>query len=78
MDSATKNQMVSAVQAAGALAEAVRELGSVPSGHLYARVCGQMDMQTYSAIIGLLKRAGLVAEANHVLSWSGPQLENGK
>lgn len=72
----TPEQEASAVWIAGCVAELVRGLGSVPSGELYARLCGKMDLQTYTALIGALKRAKLVAESNHALSWIGPKLED--
>jgi hypothetical protein len=61
-----------ALKIAVAVAEAIRELGEVPSGHLYARLMDQMSLDTYNAIIGALKGAGLVKEQNYLLSWSGP------
>lgn len=72
--SVTKQQLVSALMACTAMAEAIRELGSVPSGHLYANVCGAMDLPTYEGIIETLKRAGLLVEQNHLLTWVGPKL----
>jgi hypothetical protein len=54
-----------------AIAEAIRELGSVPSGHLYARLMGQLAIEEYNAIIAVLKGAELVTEEAHVLSWIG-------
>ena len=65
------------VMATAALAEAIRDLGSVPSGHLYARVMGHMTAEQYAWAIDRLKGAGLVAEDNHVLRWVGPKLEGG-
>ncbi len=75
MNSATNNsQMVDAIQATAAIAEAIREVGSIPSGHLYAHVVGRMTYETYTAVIALLKRAGLVAESSNVLRWVGPAI----
>ena len=53
------------------LAECIRELREVPSGHLYAMVMGVMNLQTYEVLIGNLKRAGLVSEKYHLLTWIG-------
>jgi hypothetical protein len=58
-----------------AIAEAIRTAGEVPSGHLYAQLMGVLDLETYTAIIAMLKRSGLVAEHGHLLTWTGPQLE---
>ena len=47
-------------------------LGGVPSGHLWARLDGRMTFETYTSIIGILKRAGLIEERSHLLIWKGP------
>ena len=49
-----------AVQVAHAVAEVIRNLGEVPSGHLYARVMGVMDLRQYEQVIDLLVDAKLV------------------
>lgn len=57
-----------------AIAECIRSLGSVPSGHLYARLMGHMSLETYEGVIGLLIEAGKVKRhSNHLLEWVGPQ-----
>jgi hypothetical protein len=56
-----------------AVAEAIRDLGEVPSGHLYARLMGHMTIGTYEGIIGALQGSGLVTEENHLLTWAGPK-----
>lgn len=61
-----------------AVADAIRELGSTPSGVLYSVVMPHMDLPTYERIIALLKDAGLVEEEMHVLTWVGPKLEGAK
>lgn len=55
-----------------AIAEAIRKLGTVPSGHLYASLMGHLSLDQYQQIIGRLKRAGLVSESYHELTWIGP------
>lgn len=55
-----------------AVADAIRDLGSVPSGQLYARVMAHMSIGTYLSIIDILKRAKLVSDTNHLLTWIGP------
>jgi hypothetical protein len=60
----------SLVQAVG---EAIRELGEVPSGELYARLCGHLDITAFERIVATLKRSGLVKETGaHMLVWIGP------
>jgi len=62
-----------ALQAALALTEAIRELGSVPSGELYARVMNTFSIGSYENIIRALVNAKLVREdASHLLTWIGP------
>lgn len=70
-----KRNVDAALNIARALADTIRDLGSVPSGHLYAQVMGHLDIHTYEAAIGALKRAGLVTEKNHELTWVGPAKE---
>lgn len=56
-----------------AVAEAIRELGEVPSGHLYAVLMGQLSLDQYNAVIAVLVRAGLVEkQPSHLLVWKGP------
>jgi hypothetical protein len=61
------------IAAARILADAIRDLGEVPSGHLYAHVMGAMSLETYQGLIGILKRAGLIEEKAHLLTWIGPK-----
>lgn len=58
-----------------AVAESIRELGEVPSGHLYALCMGHMSLERYDAVISSLVRAGVVRRsAAHLLTWTGPVL----
>lgn len=57
------------------LAETIRDLKEVPSGHLYASVMNHMCLDTYNAYIGALKGAKLVKEEHHLLTWIGPDLK---
>lgn len=61
-----------AVQTIMAVADAIKELGSVPSGRLYANLVGVMELSTYQTIIGILKNTKLITESGNVLSWVGP------
>lgn len=61
-----------ALQIVMALGEAIQSLKSVPSGHLYAQVMGQVSLEAFNGAIGVLKRAGAVKEENHLLTWVGP------
>ena len=54
-----------------AVADAIRELGEVPSGHLYAHLMTKLSLDPYEQVIATLKQAGLITESNHLLSWVG-------
>ena len=57
-----------------ALADAIRELGEVPSGHLYANLQGHITIGQFEQAIGILKNAGLIRESNsHLLTWIEPE-----
>ena len=69
---ATAEQKRALVLAVQALADAIRELGSIPSGHLYARLMDKLSLETYQMLIGVLKEAGKVKEHDsHLLVWIG-------
>ena len=68
---ATAEQKRALVLAVQALADAIRELGSIPSGHLYARLMDKLSLETYQILIGVLKQAGKVKEENFLLTWIG-------
>ena len=68
------SEALAAVRVAHAIAETIRELGEVPSGHLYARVMGVMDLRQYEQVIDLLIDARLVErDRSHLLRWIGPK-----
>jgi hypothetical protein len=60
-----------AVRIVSALAEAIRDLGQVPSGHLYASVMGVMNLDQYQPAIGILIKAKLIEDRHHLLVWVG-------
>jgi hypothetical protein len=70
---ATAQQAKAMIAAVQAIADCIRELGSVPSGHLYARVMSHVSLEAYNQIIRILKDAGVVTESAHLLTWTGPQ-----
>lgn len=71
----TSQGVAAAVATVAAVAEAIQELKEVPSGHLYAQLMGVMDLRTYNAVISALKKAGLITESNHLLTWVGGDLK---
>lgn len=71
----TTAQRKAALEIAIAVSETIRELGRVPSGHLYAMLMSRMSFEAYANLIDGLKRAGLVVETNSSeLIWKGPSL----
>ena len=71
----TAEQLKAGLDAIRALADTIRHLKRVPSGVLYARLMGSMDLRQYESMIRLLKDSGLVREVNHELIWIGPKRE---
>ena len=69
----TKKEVKAVLDTIAAVASAIRTLGSVPSGHLYALLCGTLSLESYQRIIDQLKKSGLVKEENHLLTWIGPE-----
>ena len=65
----TTTQIQGAIKVVAAIAETIRELGSIPSGHLYAQLMGRMTIEQYNGVIDTLKNAGLVREESHLLIW---------
>lgn len=69
-------KVLAAINVIRAVASTIQELGSVPSGHLYAACMAKMTLEQYQAIIDALKAAQLVSETNNLLTWIGPKMEN--
>jgi hypothetical protein len=68
-----KGSVKAAVNVIVAVADCIRELRTVPSGHLYARLMGHLSIDDYQSVIATLIRAGLVHEhPSHLLEWIGP------
>jgi hypothetical protein len=67
----TQNDVKAALGILKAVADAIRELGEVPSGHLYAHLMSKLSLEQYEQVIGVLKQAGLITESNHLLTWVG-------
>ncbi len=71
----TKADLRAAIEIMRTVAEAIREVGEIPSCHLYAQLMGHMSLDTYRRVIFALTQAGLVSERNHLLRWIGPAKE---
>ena len=77
MNKPTADELKSGFQALKAIADAIRELGEVPAGHLYANLQGHLTIGNFEKAIGILKNAGLVRESNaHLLTWMEPVNSN--
>ena len=61
-----------------AVSDTVREMGEVPSGHIYAALTGKVDFQGFQGVIRTLKGAGLIKQNGDLLVWTGPTLEGAK
>jgi hypothetical protein len=78
MQTVTNTEVKAAFGILQAVAEAIRELGEVPSGHLYANLMNKLSLAQFEQVLGVLKGAGLVRESNaHLLTWIGPALPEG-
>lgn len=54
------------------ITETIRQLGTVPEGHLYARVMSYMSLETFNGVLGIIERAGLISRRAHLITWTGP------
>ncbi len=73
MTTITPAQELAAVQICKHVADAIRDLKTVPAGHLYAAMMGKgFTLGDFNAIIGTLTRARLITNRGHVLTWIGP------
>jgi len=69
---------VTKVEAAKAIIEAVsdsiEELGSVPSGHLYASLMGVLTLDEYQLVLNILRARGDVElTGGHEVRWVRPR-----
>ena len=56
-------------QTISAIHKAITEAGEagLPSGHLYATLCGMISLETYQGILAILIKSGKITEQNHLL-----------
>jgi hypothetical protein len=70
----TKADVVAAMSVTVAIGEAIRELGQVPSGQLYAQLMSKLSFEAYSGAIEVLQRANLIKQTtSFMLVWIGPE-----
>lgn len=66
-----KEQVRAAIGTVMAVGDAIRDLGEVPSGELYANVMSKITFTQYSQIIEILVGAKLITNHGHLLKWVG-------
>lgn len=71
--SVTKEQVKAGIEVIRSVGDAIRDLGRVPSGELYARLMGYLTMQDFNNILDVLKGAGLIKIIHHEIVWVGGQ-----
>ena len=70
--SITNEEVHAGLNVIRAVADAIKEAGQIPSGHLYAAMMGFVDLCAFEKIISLLKRSHLVEEQpGNLLVWKG-------
>lgn len=70
----TKDQVTAYIQTVRAIADAIKEMGSVPAGTIYATVMSVMGLPAFERIIGTLTSAKLVKrDPSGMLHWIGPK-----
>lgn len=72
--SPASDQVAGATAILIAIADTIRELKRIPSGHLYALLMPKMSYAQYEEGIGILERAGVVRKTpGHELVWVGKE-----
>lgn len=66
-----EQKMQAAVQIMKAVAEAIKEAGSIPSGHLYSQLMGKMSLGSYEKMIAMMQRMGIIKVDDHFISYVG-------
>ena len=67
----TPAEVKTAIKIMAAVASSVKELGRVPSGHVYAMLMGRMDFQQFQAMENCLLKTGLVKKEGDEYVWKG-------
>lgn len=67
---ATTEQIQGGFKILQAVTEAIKEVKEIPSGHLYANLCGIMDLQTYERVISILTNSTVIRKQGDLLIWN--------
>lgn len=71
--SASAEAVKAALRATLALGHAIRDLGEVPEGVLYASVMGAISLSQFESMLASLERARVIERSpEHMLRWIGP------
>ena len=68
----TPEQVRAALELILAVGDVIRDAKRLPSGELYARLCGKLTLAQYQQIIDRLVECGVVKVVAHELIWIGP------
>jgi hypothetical protein len=71
MTTMTTEQAQKLIEFMGAIASLIKEVKTIPSGHLYAQLMGKMSLDQYQNMIATLQKAGLVSLKNDLLTYTG-------
>lgn len=66
----TQKQVSAAINTIKAIADAIKGLGTVQSGVLYANVMNHLSLQEYERIIQILVDSEIITKKNHELKWN--------
>jgi hypothetical protein len=66
----SKAELAAGIESIKAIAEAIRDLESVPSGHLYARLMTFASLESYETVITMLVKAEVIRKENDLLIWN--------
>ncbi len=66
-----ERQVEAAIGIIRAVADAIKELKEVPSGHLYAHLCGNLSLNEYNQIIEILQKSRLIIVKSNLITWVG-------
>ena len=53
------------------VAVAIRDLGCVPEGELYAHLMGTLSLRNLETILGNLEKVGAIRRKHHMIVWIG-------
>lgn len=66
----TKKQIEAYIELHRAIADTVRELKQIPSGHLYARLMSVLSFEQFDKIVTTLCNSGVIRKENDLLIWN--------